>query len=417
MPVAAWYLKFRTYVDDAVAGSDTQEGMIQLSADLEALAGRGGFQFKGTLMTGDAAADPSEPRKVLGLIWETFEDKLQVDVKLNTGGKVGGARVQDDIDLERDLCQALPGAITKRILWRVAQGLYDPLGLLCAFTIRFKIVMRSLSDEEEGERIGWDDQVPAHVEANFREVLGHLKDLKKISFPRSMWPEPGRGPVKGKPMLLIFGDGSVEASCALAYLRWEMEDGTVVCRLLAGKTRVAPKCKISIPRMELMGSLVAVRLYQKIKDSLRMEIEGVRFFTDSSAVLGMLNKDSGTFLEFVGTRVSEIRTKSKVDTVVLDPRGTQPGRHGDTTHAEPGEHGRRIHLSKRISLDVPADEKLAGEEGLYAPPDGGMSKGCYTGRLRGRSGGERENNLPEQGILQGQTSADLRVCDDGGGCV
>jgi hypothetical protein len=38
-------------------------------------------------MTGDAAADPSEPRKVLGLIWETFEDKLQVDVKLNTGGR------------------------------------------------------------------------------------------------------------------------------------------------------------------------------------------------------------------------------------------------------------------------------------------------------------------------------------------
>ncbi len=134
-------------------------------------------------MTGDAAADPSEPRKVLGLIWETFEDKLQVDVKLNTGGKIGGARVQDDIDLEGDLSQALPGAITKRVLWRVAQGLYDPLGLLCAFTIRFKIVMRSLSDEEEGGRIGWDDQVPAHVETNFREVLGYLKDLKKINFP------------------------------------------------------------------------------------------------------------------------------------------------------------------------------------------------------------------------------------------
>ncbi len=79
---------------------------------------------------------------------------MLVDVKLNTGGKIGGARVQDDIDLEGDLSQALPGAITKRILWRVAQGLYDPLGLLCAFTIRFKIVMRSLSDEEEGGRGG-----------------------------------------------------------------------------------------------------------------------------------------------------------------------------------------------------------------------------------------------------------------------
>jgi hypothetical protein len=89
-------------------------------------------------------------------------------------------------------------------------------------------------------------------------------------------------------MMLIFGDGSVEASCTLAYLRCELEDGSVVCQLLEGKTRVAPRCKISITRMEMMGSLVAVRLYQKIKDSLRLEENEVRFSTDSSAVLGMI---------------------------------------------------------------------------------------------------------------------------------
>jgi hypothetical protein len=147
LPEPAWFLNYRTYVDDVVAGLDTGKGMVELSGALETQAGRGGFQFKGTLMSGDAAADPSEPRKVLGLIWETQEDKLQVDVKLNTGGKVGGGRIQKDINLEGDLSRAIPGAITKRVLWRVAQGLYDPLGLLCAFTIRFKIVMRSLSDE------------------------------------------------------------------------------------------------------------------------------------------------------------------------------------------------------------------------------------------------------------------------------
>ncbi len=134
-------------------------------------------------MSGDAAANSSEPRKLLGLGWETHGDKLQVDVKLNTGGKVQGARVQEDIDLEGDLSKAIPGAITKRILWRVAQGQYDPLGLLCAFTIRFKIIMRGLSDEEEGAHIGWDDPVPASVESDFREVLEHLKDLKKSDFP------------------------------------------------------------------------------------------------------------------------------------------------------------------------------------------------------------------------------------------
>jgi hypothetical protein len=190
-------------------------------------------------MSGNDAADPSEPLKVLGLIWETQEDMLQVDVKVNTGGKVGGARVQEDINLEGDLSRAIPGAVTKRFLWRVAQGLYDPLGLLCAFTIHFKIIMRGLSDEEKGTHIGWDDPVPSYVESDFRQVLGYLKDLKKVSFPRSIWPEPSRGRVKESPMLLIFGDGSVEASCALAYLRWELGDGLVVCRLLAGKTRVA----------------------------------------------------------------------------------------------------------------------------------------------------------------------------------
>jgi hypothetical protein len=150
LPEAAWFLKYWTCVDDAVAGANSLDRLKELSAELEVVAAFGVFQFKETLMSGDAAADPSEPRNVLGFVWETQEDKLLVDVKLNTGGKVGGAQIQEDIDLEGDLSKAIPGAITKRILWRVAQGQYNPLGLLCAFTIRFKIIMRSLSDKEVG---------------------------------------------------------------------------------------------------------------------------------------------------------------------------------------------------------------------------------------------------------------------------
>ncbi len=45
--------------------------------------------------------------------------------------------------------------------------------------------------------------------------------------------------------------------------------------------------------------------------------DGVRsgeVFTDSSTVLGMLSKDSASFLEFVGNRVSEIKIKSNPET-------------------------------------------------------------------------------------------------------
>jgi hypothetical protein len=100
-------------------------------------------------------------------------------------------------------------------------------------------------------------------------VISHLGELWAITFPRASKPKEE---VEGKPMLLIFGDGSTAASCALAYLRWQMADGTVQCRLLAGKTRVAPKCKISITRIELVGALLAVRLARKIQDSLQMEL-------------------------------------------------------------------------------------------------------------------------------------------------
>ncbi len=66
--------------------------------------------------------------------------------------------------------------------------------------------------------------------------------------------------------------------------------------------------------MELMGSLLAVRLTQKIRDSIQMELGAVRFFTDFSAVLGMLSKDSASFLEFMGNRVSEIKIKPNPET-------------------------------------------------------------------------------------------------------
>jgi hypothetical protein len=305
-PEAAWFLKFRTYVDDATAGADTMARLEELSSEMEALARQGGFEFKETLMSGDKEKDDGEPHKVLGLIWETEEDRLRVDVKLNLGAKRAGLHLLGNVELEDEPEKALPGVITKRELWRVAQGQYDPLGLLSGYTVRFKVLMRSLAEESTGRVVGWDEPVPEE----FREVVKHLTDLRAITFPRAAKP---REPVIGKPILMIFGDGSTLASCALAYLRWQMADGSVQCRLLAGKTRVAPKCKISIPRMELVGALLVVRLAHKIIDSLHMELEVVRYFTDSSAVLGMLNKDSASFLEFVDTRVSEIRIKSNPD--------------------------------------------------------------------------------------------------------
>jgi hypothetical protein len=188
------------------------------------------------------------------------------------------------------------------MVWRVAQAQYNPLGLISPFMIQFKLVMRSLC-AEDGKVAGWDEAIPDNVVTAFKKAMWGLRELKKISFPRTI--QPSRRPVEA-PLLLMFGDGSREAYATLAYVRWVLNDGSVECRLIAGKSRVAPKMKISNPRMELLGALLAVRLARKIRD----RFGGTRYFTDSSVILGMLRCDSASFLEFVGTRVSQVKALS-----------------------------------------------------------------------------------------------------------
>ncbi len=125
-----------------------------------------------------------EENKVLELIWETEADRLRVDVKLNLGAKKAGLRLMENVVLNEEPEKALLNIITKRELWRVAQGQYDPLGLLCAFTIRFKILMRSIVEERSQKVAGWDVPVPAGTNEEFRRVFSHLGNCE---------PSPSRG--------------------------------------------------------------------------------------------------------------------------------------------------------------------------------------------------------------------------------
>ncbi len=83
--------------------------------------------------------------------------------------------------------------------------------------------------------------------------------------------------------------------------------------LVTGKTQVAPKVKITIPRMELVAAVNLVRLARKVREALKIPLSGMRYFTDSSAVLCMLRTESGKFLEFVGARVSKVKVNSDVE--------------------------------------------------------------------------------------------------------
>jgi hypothetical protein len=196
----------------------------------------------------------------------------------------------------------------RRVLWRVAQSQYDPLGLLSVYMVKWKLLMRKVT--LKGKEGGWETPLDKEEEEEFRQLLRDLKELREIRFPRCVQPLEGQFK---NPMLLVFGDGSREACCTIAYLRWERDDGTARCVLVTGKTKVAPKVKITIPRMELVAAVNSVRLTRKVREALKIPLSETRYFTDSSAVLGMLQTKSGKFLEFVGARVSEVKVNSDVE--------------------------------------------------------------------------------------------------------
>ncbi len=82
---AAWFLKNRTYMDDATRGANSLEAARQVSHDMEDILENGGFRFKETVMSRDPLGEGGELRKVLGLRWDTQKDVICVDIKLNYG--------------------------------------------------------------------------------------------------------------------------------------------------------------------------------------------------------------------------------------------------------------------------------------------------------------------------------------------
>jgi hypothetical protein len=216
-----------------------------------------------------------------------------------------------------------------------------------------------------------------------------------MPFPRSIQPE---GIPAEPPMLLIFGDGSREAYATLAYIRWVLTDGMVECKLLAGKARVAPKQKISIPRMELMGALLAVRLARKIRDSFTFKFKATRYFTDSFAILGMLKCDSASFLEFVGTRVSEIKSLSSPEEEWFwVPTDCNLADLGTRPNVEPGDLGEASHYQNGQPWMREPEGEWPTKKQFSAPPAEERRKDVVTvaSALSATAPGAKFKSLPK----------------------
>ena len=127
------------------------------------------------------------------------------------------------------------------------------------------------------EAIGWDEGLPYHSKEEWKKWFKELGELAAILVGRCSKEKKEVREVT----ILTFGDASEKAYAAASYVRHEYEDGTVSSRLVAAKSRLAPLKAMSIPRLELMGSLAGLRLTLKICAVLEIPRNKATFLVDS----------------------------------------------------------------------------------------------------------------------------------------
>ncbi|XP_055605258.1 uncharacterized protein LOC129753465 [Uranotaenia lowii] len=111
--------------------------------------------------------------------------------------------------------------------------------------------------------------------------------------------------------LHIFSDAGENAYGSVAYLRICVEN-TVKCSLVMARSKVAPIKLLSIPRLELKAAVLGAHLSYTVKNNHSLPIHQIFYWSDSRIVLSWIQSDQRRYQPFVGFRIGEILSLSKL---------------------------------------------------------------------------------------------------------
>ncbi|KAK0137861.1 Pro-Pol polyprotein [Merluccius polli] len=292
-PQAVNTLKDSLYVDDFIASSSDVEDAYALTKYAKEILSTAGMNLcKWTTNSAELKAKwlkegfdfTLEPEahgcvlKVLGLVWRPETDDFVFNFKHLM-----------DIFKGREN--------TKRSVLRSSAKVF-----LTPFTIRVKCLFQDMWQRG----ISWDEELPDDLAQAWQQWCVELLQLHQIAIPRWYGTEKmqnGQGQV-----LHVFSDASERAYGAAAYLQGQTAEGKTVSRLIMSKSRVAPIKKLTLPRLELMGALIAARLGNKLLKALNMHTSQICMWSDSMIVIQWIRSSAQRWKQFVANRVTEIQS-------------------------------------------------------------------------------------------------------------
>ena len=338
-PEASCLIIKSTYLDDLIDSRPSMDKAVSLANETNTVLQKGGFQVKcwqfsmkdsatnatGTDSTVKLLKGSNETETaVLGVNWNPLEDTIVFHVSLNFSTKKRGVHTEPNLSAA-DIPHSIPMNLTRRIVLQQVMSIYDPLGIICPFTLKAKILLRKTWEM----KLDWDEPLPEKMQTAWVSFFESLFQLESLRLERVLTPED----TVGQPWLILFSDGSEIAYGFAAYIRWKLADGSYWCRLIMAKSRIAPLHRVTIPRMELNAAVLSKRGRQVIEAESRIKFEKTLHLIDSQTVLSMLHKTSTRFQVYEGSRVGEIQSASGGD---LSDWGWIPGEDNVADHLTRG---------------------------------------------------------------------------------
>ena len=166
-------------------------------------------------------------------------------------------------------------ATTKRQVLTTITSLFDPLGYLTPATVKARLFLQNLWIHKKG----WDEQLKNEDIEKWQKIIAEMKELSTTSVPRHIGGE--------NPQLFCFCDASEKAYATAVYLKTLYEEKADV-NLLFSKSRIAPKKKMSIQRLELLALLIGIKSLKFVSKELKLENTKMTVWTDSQCVLNWI---------------------------------------------------------------------------------------------------------------------------------
>ncbi|CAK1584058.1 unnamed protein product [Parnassius mnemosyne] len=290
-PLAAKVVREGVYMDDILYSCSSLSQISRLQDELLEMFNSGGFILKRWASNSAKVLQrvPLENRecpvtfmkdgneysvKVLGLKWFPLTDCFYFTV--------------DKTDK----------VTTKRSVLKLLASIYDPVGFISPCIFIAKEIMQDLWKLG----IGWDEQLPTDVTKRWLNYVDDLPRLTAIKIDRHMLL-----PEQTECELVAFCDASSRGYASCVYVISRNDRGQTKVRLVTAKSKVAPVKPLTIPRLELMASVLLSKLIRYVRDILtRVKITRITALTDSTIVLTWLQTEAYKLKPFVSNRVTQV---------------------------------------------------------------------------------------------------------------